>query len=99
MPFLVVGTILGVVLLYSRAAGWGRRWLVALLLMYAALATPVVSDALQRPRTPTYPGVRTAADAQGATAVVVLGNGAVTYTDGASQLPAITRRTAFNIME
>jgi uncharacterized SAM-binding protein YcdF (DUF218 family) len=40
-----------------------------------------------------------AANARGARTVIVLGNGAVTYTDGESQLPALTRRTSFNVME
>src|SRR4051794_15641825 len=100
MPFLVLGVFLGVVLLYgARTQVWGRRGLVALLLLYAALGMPVVSDALQRERYPSIASVATVAEARGARTVVVLGNGALTYTDGISQLPALTRRTAFNVME
>ncbi len=100
MPFLVFGVFLCVLLLYgARTQVWGRRGLVALLLLYVALGMPVVSDALQRERSLSIASVATVADAHGARTVVVLGNGALTYTDGISQLPALTRRTAFNVME
>lgn len=100
MTFLVVGLAGGLLLLYvPRLQAWGRRWLVVLLLMYVALGMPVVSDALQRRQGPTFASLTRASDAHGASTVIVLGNGAVTYTDGESQLPALTRRTAFNVME
>jgi uncharacterized SAM-binding protein YcdF (DUF218 family) len=98
--FLLLGLALGVALLYGRRTEpWGRRWLLALLLVYVALATPAVSDLLQRERGQSFHPLGSPADAKGAVAVVVLGNGALTYTDGLSQVPAITRRTAFNVME
>jgi uncharacterized SAM-binding protein YcdF (DUF218 family) len=100
MSFLVLGMGLGVLLLYStRLQPWGRRWLVFLLLLYLALGMPVVSDALQRERGPSIKSLENVTEARGARTVVVLGNGALTYTDGISEVPALTRRTAFNIME
>jgi uncharacterized SAM-binding protein YcdF (DUF218 family) len=100
MPFLVFAVALGVVLLYlPRGRAWGRRWLLATVLLYAALAVPAVSDALQLRHGPPLRGPASPADARGAIAIVVLGNGALTYTDGVSQVPALTRRTAFNVME
>ena len=99
-PFLVLGLALGVALLYGRRThAWGRRWLTSLLLLYVALGMPVVADALRGPRSPGHGSLATKADARGAAIVVVLGNGALTYTDGRSQIPAMTRRTAFNVME
>jgi len=99
-PFLVLAVIFGVMLLYiPRGHAWGRRWLLLIVLLYAALAVPAVSDALQLRHGPPLHGLASAAEAQGASAIVVLGNGALTYTDGVSQVPALTRRTAFNVME
>lgn len=100
LPFLIVVMALGTALLYgTRTAAWGRRLLVLLLVSYVALAMPAVSDAIQGSRGPQYRALATAADARGARVVVVLGNGALTYTDGESQVPALTRRTVFNVME
>ena len=42
--FLVIGVALGLVLLYgSRSAAWGRRWLVALVLLYVTMSVPAVA--------------------------------------------------------
>jgi uncharacterized SAM-binding protein YcdF (DUF218 family) len=100
MSFLMLALLVGLLLLYARPSqAWGRRWLLLVFLFYCGLGMPVVSDALQRERTPFPAGLSKASDARGARTVVVLGNGALTYTDGESQLPALTRRTAFNVME
>jgi uncharacterized SAM-binding protein YcdF (DUF218 family) len=98
--FLVVGVFAGVVLLYSSAlVRWGRRWLLLLALLYVALGLPVVSQWLERGTRPVYRGVQTRADAAGATAIVVLGNGIVSYVAEPFAVEGLTRRTAFNIME
>lgn len=100
VAFLVAGVVVGLLLLsVDRLAVWGRRWLVLLVAMYVALAMPPVSNWLQAGSRPVYPRVLRAADAQGARYVVVLGNGVVTYSDGLHMVPALTRRTAFNVLE
>ena len=97
VEFLLLGVVVGLLLLSStRLAVWGRRWLAFLVIVYLALATPLVSTWLQRP---VSPRVMDRADAQGARVVVVLGNGIVTYTDGTRMVAAPSRRTAYNVLE
>jgi uncharacterized SAM-binding protein YcdF (DUF218 family) len=81
---LVFGT--GVALLcVRRTSALGRRWLAAALIGYWALATAPVSQLLSAPLARGHRRVENAADAHGATAVVVLGGGVVTRAaDGAA---------------
>jgi uncharacterized SAM-binding protein YcdF (DUF218 family) len=100
MAFLLLAVTLGVALLYSsRAAAWGRRWLVLTIVLYLALATPGVAIWLEDGLHPAYPRLERAADARGVSAIVVLGNGAVTYAHDRRQLHGLTRRTAMNVLE
>jgi uncharacterized SAM-binding protein YcdF (DUF218 family) len=100
MGFLVIGVLAGVMLLYvPRLHRWGRRWLVLLVLAYMALGMPIVSGWLEGRERPTYSPITSKAQAGNATAIVVLGNGSVTYTDGTHQISALTRRSSFNVME
>jgi uncharacterized SAM-binding protein YcdF (DUF218 family) len=98
--FLVAGLIVGLFLLYAPGLWkWGRRWLAVLAVVYVVLAMPVVAARLRRGFGPTYVPIASPVDALGAKTVVVLGNGAVTHTDGATVVPVLARRTAFNVME
>jgi uncharacterized SAM-binding protein YcdF (DUF218 family) len=99
--FLVAGVLLGVGLLHvrrvERAARW---WLVLLSVFYVLLATPVVSRWLERgTRDTAYPPIARAADAEGVTAVVVLGNGLVSYSFEGMAVESLTRRSAYNALE
>jgi uncharacterized SAM-binding protein YcdF (DUF218 family) len=98
--FLLFATALGVLLLYLPGLRKiGRAWLTGLVLVYWILALPAFSERLQRRGEPATARVERAADARGATAIVVLGNGAVTYNDGDLFVPSLTRRTAYNVLE
>ena len=98
--FLVGGVLAGTLLLYSPALmRWGRRWLLLLALIYVALGLPAVARWLERGTRPVYPGIETREDARGATAIVVLGNGIVSYVAEPFSMEGLTRRTAYNIME
>jgi uncharacterized SAM-binding protein YcdF (DUF218 family) len=100
VPFLLIGLAVGVALLHRpMRAHWGRRWLTALLIGYVALSLPAVSTALEEGLHPPYAALASAAEARGATAIVVLGNGAVTYGTPGLALDMMTRRTAFNVLE
>jgi uncharacterized SAM-binding protein YcdF (DUF218 family) len=100
MALLVLGVLVGVAGLYvRRLERWARRWLVALCLFYLALGIPVVSQLLERGTRPSYRPIATAADARAATAVVVLGNGIVSYEYEGLAVESLTRRTAFNAIE
>jgi uncharacterized SAM-binding protein YcdF (DUF218 family) len=100
VAFLILGLTIGVLLLYSsRLARWGRWWLTALTAGYIVCATPIVASWLQNAgHSPTGRLMR-AADARGARTVVVLGNGAVTYTDGTRVVATMARNTSFNVLE
>ena len=101
MALLVVGVLAGVAGLYvRRLERWARRWLVALCLFYLALGIPVVSQWLEKGSASSRTGpIATAADAPSVTAVVVLGNGIVSYQYEGLAVESLTRRTAFNVIE
>jgi uncharacterized SAM-binding protein YcdF (DUF218 family) len=100
MALLVAGVLVGVGGLYvRRLERWARRWLTALCLFYLALGIPVVSQLLEKGTRPSYGPIATAADAREATAVVVLGNGLVSYHYDGLAVESLTRRTAFNAIE
>jgi uncharacterized SAM-binding protein YcdF (DUF218 family) len=100
MALLVVGVLAGVVGLYvPLLERWARRWLVALCLFYLALGLPVVSQWLEKGTRRSYRPIATASDAQAVTAVVVLGNGIVSYQYEGLAVESLTRRTAFNAIE
>ena len=100
MALLVVGVLAGVAGLYvRRLERWARRWLAALCLFYLALGIPVVSQWLEKGTRPSYRPIATAADAPSVTAVVVLGNGIVSYQYEGLAVESLTRRTAFNVIE
>jgi uncharacterized SAM-binding protein YcdF (DUF218 family) len=100
MALLVVGVLAGVAGLYvRRLERWARRWLVALCLFYVALGLPVVSQLLEKGTLTSYRPIATAADAQSVTAVVVLGNGIVSYQYEGLAVESLTRRTAYNAIE
>ena len=100
VAFLLLAVGAGMAFLYvPRFAGWARRWLVFVVLLYVVLATPVVSEWLERGLHPRYPRIERPDDARGATAIVVLGNGAVAYEYESGAVHAPTRRTAMNVLE
>jgi uncharacterized SAM-binding protein YcdF (DUF218 family) len=100
MGLLVLGTLGGVALLFvRRLARWARLWLVFLSVTYLLLSIPAVSWWLERGTRPTYPAIATAAEARGATAIVVLGNGLVSYQESGLAIESLTRRSAYNALE
>jgi uncharacterized SAM-binding protein YcdF (DUF218 family) len=100
MALLIAGVLAGVAGLYvRRLEPWARRWLVALCLFYLALGMPVVSQLLEKGTHPSYRPIASAADAAAATAVVVLGNGIVSYHYDGLAVESLTRRSAFNAIE
>jgi uncharacterized SAM-binding protein YcdF (DUF218 family) len=99
MGLLLLGLLVGVMGLYVPSLErWARRWLLALCLLYLVLAMPVVSWRLERGIRP-YPPIDRPADGQRATAIVVLGNGLVSYAHDGLALESLTRRSAYNAME
>ena len=98
--FLLAGCVIGVVMLYvSRLKTFGRAWLTLLLAGYAVLATPRAAILIERGLGPPLSTIESKADAQGATAIVVLGAGAVTWGDGDLLVHQLSRRSAVNVLE
>lgn len=101
MSFLVLALSVGLVL-SSGPRGmhrWGRRWLIALAALYVALSTPLVCSGLLGGLSRGYARLVDARNATGATAVVVVGNGVVTYGADGRALHQLTRRTAYCVLE
>jgi uncharacterized SAM-binding protein YcdF (DUF218 family) len=100
MGLLVLGTLAGVALLsVRRLARCAHLWLLFLSVSYLLLSMPAVSWWLERGTRSTYPSIATAAQAQGARAIVVLGNGLVSYQESGLAIESLTRRSAYNALE
>jgi len=90
----------GVVLLYvKRAAGWGRRWLTVVVAIYWMMSTPAGVALLTRTVVGDYEPIRTAAEAKGATAIVLLSAGTVNLRAGGGQLPLVTASSGLRALE
>jgi uncharacterized SAM-binding protein YcdF (DUF218 family) len=101
MTFLLVGVAIGVVLLNAGATAllWGRVWLTTLIGLYVLLSLPAVAHALILNLQQQHGTVATASDADGATVLVVVGNGSVHYAAGEFTSDQLTRRSAFCVFE
>ncbi|MBE3123590.1 MAG: YdcF family protein [Planctomycetes bacterium] len=101
ISFLILAFAVGVCLLYGgdRAKRWGRRWLTVLAVLYWALSTQLVADWIAAGLTRNYRPLTSAAEAHGATAIVVLSVGSTAYIVNGQQVPELGKDTAFNVLE
>jgi uncharacterized SAM-binding protein YcdF (DUF218 family) len=101
LPFLLLGLVIGLVLLYweARSVRWSRAWLTLVALLYLVLSLPPVSSVLTSGLRGSLGSISQPADAPGARVVVVIGDGAVGYTAGGHALHQLTRRSAFAVLE
>lgn len=99
--FLLITLLPGVLLLYRRKdrGRVGAIWVTGLMLFYLALSIPLIASGFVRALSPSYPPVRTAGDARGATAIVVLGAGFETYRSRGDVYTAAEREHALRILE
>jgi uncharacterized SAM-binding protein YcdF (DUF218 family) len=98
--FLVAGLLAGTLLLYvSRVKTFARAWLTLLAVGYTVLAMPMTTVLLERGLGPAPRPIVKAADAQGATAIVLLGAGAVTWGEGDLAVHQLSRRSVVNVLE
>lgn len=99
--FLLLGLIVGVLLLYwrNRTVQWARRGLTSLAVLYVVLSFSPVSSALVAGLQGRYSSITEIRDAHGARTVVVIGNGATSYSAGGQAVHQLTRRTAFAVLE
>ncbi|HKY22134.1 MAG TPA: YdcF family protein [Vicinamibacterales bacterium] len=99
--FFLLAASVGTLLLYRKKHNGraGRLLLTALVLFYWILSTPILAVPLVRILSPEYPPVQTAADARGATAIVVLGAGMETYRSRGATLQAGNREHSLRALE
>ena len=100
-PFLMFGFFVAIVLLHAGGAarGWADAGLAALAMLYWLLSLPAVAHALIRRLKGRYGTIASVAQARGATVLVVVGNGSVSYTDGQFTIDQLTRRSTFCVFE
>ncbi|HEY3381957.1 MAG TPA: YdcF family protein [Vicinamibacterales bacterium] len=101
IPFLVLGLVLGVGLLYGgqSAQRWGRRWLTALLAVYGLLATPIGAELVSAPLARQYGALTSREQAKDATVVVVLTSGSEVYRANGREIVQMSSNSAQNAIE
>jgi uncharacterized SAM-binding protein YcdF (DUF218 family) len=101
ISFLVLAFAAGVALLYGgdRLRRLGRTWLTLLAVLYWALSTWAVADSLAAGLVGRYRPIGGAADARGATTIVVLSVGSTAYGVNGQEVPELGKDTAFNVLE
>ena len=98
--FVILWLLLGVTLLYVRAASrWGRRWLMTMLVVYWGISTPLGSGCLAEGVSGRYGQIHSADDARGAAAVVVLSGGSNTYWAGTRSVDVVSEPSAYRVLE
>lgn len=98
VSLLLVGIAAGVIMgcMPGRWARAGRAWLILLVVVYVALGTQPVSEMLEA----GLAGEPLRVEAVGSIpAIVVLGNGTITYVVGDRQLHQLGRPTAISVLE
>jgi uncharacterized SAM-binding protein YcdF (DUF218 family) len=99
---LGIAVVFGVaaVWLYAKPASrWARRYLVAAVLFYWLVATPVGAGALAWGLSHGLTQLKTVEEARGATAVVVLGGGARTYSGGGEVIGVLSPVSIYRALE
>lgn len=101
IAFLIIALIPGMLLLFRRKDGGraGKVWVTVLVLSYWILSTPIASIAFVNLMSPDVPPVMSAADARGATAVVVLGAGMDVHRSRGASYGAPTREASLRVLE
>jgi len=83
LPFILVMFGVGIALLYSRrTARLGRIWLTCVWVGFWIATTPAGSSLIAWPVSTSARPIQMRADAQGATAVVMLGGGTISHIAG-----------------
>jgi uncharacterized SAM-binding protein YcdF (DUF218 family) len=99
--FLAVGLGVGVLFLYGRPRMqvWGRRWLLGLAVIYAALSLQGTSDLLVWGLSREYRSIWRIEEAQGAHVIVVLSNGVRAGRTEFQELAMVNLQSAHNVLE
>jgi len=90
----------GTALLFKPSlARSGRRWITAVVLLYALLSTEVGASLLARTLTGRYRPLASADEARGARVIVVLGAGSVNLRASGRQLSSVTAEAGLRVLE
>jgi uncharacterized SAM-binding protein YcdF (DUF218 family) len=93
---LAPGTAL---LFVPSLARWGRRWVTAVVLGYAVISTQAGAMLLSRTLSYGYRPIQSAAEAEGAQAIVVLGGGSVNLRASGRQLSLVATDAGLRVLE
>ena len=99
--FLLLGVTIGVVLLYGRRSRrqWGRTWLAGLAIFYWVISTPLAAVSMEWVLGAGYGPITDPAQAQGATAIVVLGGGSATFRSGGEEINVLSESSSLRVLE
>jgi len=96
LALLTPGTVL---LFVPSLARWGRRWLAAVVVLYALLSSQLGASLLARTLTGGYRPLASAEEARGARVIVVLGAGSVNLRASGRQLSSVTAEAGLRVLE
>jgi len=101
VPFLLLALVPAVLLLFRKKDGGrtGKIWVACLVLVYWVLSTPIAAVALVQLLSPVVHPVLSAADAGGATAIVLLGAGMQVRRSRGASYGAPTREGSLRVLE
>ena len=88
-----------VMLFVPSLARWGRRWVLALLAGYLALASPAGAGLFARTLSGGFRPIGSSAEAGGARVVVVLGSGSVNLRASGRQLSVVNMQAGLRVLE
>jgi uncharacterized SAM-binding protein YcdF (DUF218 family) len=100
IPFLLIGTTIGVILLYRRSsATWGKRWLTALVVLYLVLSTPLSFKAMESVLSRGYTERLDVTELEGVTGIVILGGGSVTLRSDSEEINTLSDTGILRVWE
>src|SRR6185436_16801607 len=93
---LAPGTVL---LFVPSLARWGRRWLAAVVIGYAAISTQAGAGLITRTLNYGYGPIQSIEDTRGAQAIVLLGGGSVNIRASGRQLSTVATDAGLRVLE
>jgi uncharacterized SAM-binding protein YcdF (DUF218 family) len=91
----------GLILLYldEHRARWGKRWLTAVIVLYALMATPAIASGLENLLQGNLGEGYPEEQIEDIDAIVVLGGGGASYTAGERELSVLSESSALRLIE
>lgn len=92
--------LVGVLLLYSKGrSNWGRRWLIAVVVVYWMMSSPLGAELVIRALSSGYAPIQNPSEVPRGSAIVVLGGGSFTFHHGGLTLDVPTKGSALRALE